>query len=58
MTSDDSDFPNDNLTPNDPFNKFVGNLGNLTNLDILITEALGSSIRLPIRLRRPAPRPI
>jgi hypothetical protein len=41
MTSDDSDFLNDNLTGNDPFNEFVGNLGNLTTLDILITEALG-----------------
>src|SRR6266404_4352090 len=40
-TSDASDFLNDNLTGNDPFNEFVGNFGNLTNLDILITEALG-----------------
>jgi hypothetical protein len=39
--SDVSDFLNNNLTGNDPFNEFVGNLGNLTNLDILITEALG-----------------
>jgi hypothetical protein len=41
MTSDDSDFLNDNLTGNDPFNEFVGNFGNLTALDHLITEALG-----------------
>jgi hypothetical protein len=40
-TSDASDFLNDNLTGNDPFNEFVGNFGNLTNLDLLITEALG-----------------
>ena len=40
-TSDASDFLNDNLTGNDPFNEFVGNFGNLTTLDLLITEALG-----------------
>ncbi len=40
-TSDASDFLNDNLTGNDPFNEFVGNFGNLTALDLLITEALG-----------------
>jgi hypothetical protein len=40
-TSDVSDFLNNALTGNDPFNEFVGNLGNLTNLDLLITEALG-----------------
>src|SRR5262249_5079250 len=40
-TSDASDFLNDNLTGNDPFNEFVGNFGNLTGLDLLITEALG-----------------
>jgi hypothetical protein len=40
-TSDVSDFLNNNLTGNDPFNEFVGNLGHLTNLDLLITEALG-----------------
>ena len=40
-TSDVSDFLNNALTGNDPFNEFVGNLGHLTNLDILITEALG-----------------
>jgi hypothetical protein len=41
MNSDASDFLNDALTGNDPFNEFVGNLGNLTALDLLITEALG-----------------
>jgi len=40
-TSDASDFLNDAFTGNDPFNEFVGNLGNLTTLDLLITEALG-----------------
>jgi hypothetical protein len=40
-TSDASDFLNDAFTGNDPFNEFVGNFGNLTNLDLLITEALG-----------------
>jgi hypothetical protein len=48
MTSDDSDFLNDNLTPNDPFDEFVGNLGNLTNLDFLITEALGYQHIVPV----------
>jgi hypothetical protein len=41
QTSDASDFLNDAFTGNDPFNEFVGNLGNLTALDLLITEALG-----------------
>ena len=40
-TSDASDFLNDAFTGNDPFNEFVGNFGNLTTLDLLITEALG-----------------
>jgi hypothetical protein len=40
-TSDDSDFLNDSLTGNDPFNESVGNLANLTQLDLYITEALG-----------------
>ena len=49
--SDPSDFlnpqgtglppPYSNLTPNDPFNEFVGNLGSLTNTDLLIMDALG-----------------
>jgi hypothetical protein len=49
--SDPSDFlnppngllpgPYSNLTPNDPFNEIVGNLGNLTNTDLLIMDALG-----------------
>jgi hypothetical protein len=46
-TSDVSDFLNNALTGNDPFNEFVGNLGNLTNLDLLITEALGYSHPTP-----------
>jgi hypothetical protein len=46
-TSDVSDFLNNNLTPNDPFDEFVGNLGNLTALDFLITEALGYSHPTP-----------
>jgi hypothetical protein len=41
QTSDASDFLNDAFTGNDPFNEFVGNFGNLTTLDLLITEALG-----------------
>src|SRR5262249_8573992 len=47
MTSDASDFLNDGLTGNDPFNEFVGNFGNLTNLDLLITEALGYQHPVP-----------
>jgi hypothetical protein len=50
--SDTSDFlnpqgqggptgPYSNLTPNDPFDEYVGNLANLTTLDIEVTEALG-----------------
>jgi hypothetical protein len=47
MTSDASDWrgpgsnPPSNLTPNDPFDEIVGNLANLTTLDLEITEALG-----------------
>jgi hypothetical protein len=49
--SDASDFlnptntsfppPYSNLTPNDPFDEIVGNLANLTNVDIQVMEALG-----------------
>jgi len=47
MTSDASDFLNDALTGNDPFNEFVGTFGNLTDLDLLITEALGYQHPVP-----------
>jgi serralysin len=43
QTSDPSDFINNLKTGIDPFNESVGNLGNLTNLDKLITQALGFS---------------
>jgi hypothetical protein len=33
--------PYSNRTPNDPFDEIVGDLGNLTNMDMLITKALG-----------------
>jgi hypothetical protein len=59
MRSDASDFlnpqnssfspPYSNLTPNDPFDELVGNLANLTNVDLLVMEALG--------FRRTAPGP-
>src|SRR5262249_54921808 len=45
--SDSSDWrgltsnPPSNLTPNDPFDEVVGNLANLTTLDIQMMEALG-----------------
>ena len=39
--SDSADFLNGQPFDNDPFNEFVGNLGHLTDADILITEALG-----------------
>jgi hypothetical protein len=45
--SDVSDFLNNNLTPNDPLDEFVGNRGNFTTLDFLITEALGYSHPTP-----------
>jgi hypothetical protein len=47
QNSDVSDFlgptsnPPSNLTPNDPFDENVGDLGHLTTADILVTEALG-----------------
>src|SRR6516164_3342277 len=47
MTCDASDFLNDALTGNDPFNEFVGTFGNLTDLDLLITEALGYQHPVP-----------
>jgi hypothetical protein len=40
-TSNDSDFLNDTLTGNDPFNEIVGDFANLTQSDLYITEALG-----------------
>jgi hypothetical protein len=66
--SDTSDFlnpqgqggptgPYSNLTPNDPFNEFVGNLANLTNVDLLITEALGFRRTPPGPTPPPPPGP-
>jgi hypothetical protein len=52
VSSDPGDFlnpPNSNLTPNDPFNEFVGTSGQLTTADILATEALGFTSTLPVR---------
>jgi len=40
-TSDDSDFLNNSLTGNDPFNELVGDLANFTEFDFYIMEALG-----------------
>jgi hypothetical protein len=64
--SDASDFlnpsntsfppPYSNLTPNDPFDELVGNFANLTNIDLLITEALGFR-RTPPGPPPPAPNP-
>jgi hypothetical protein len=56
-TSDVSDFFNNALTGNDPFNEFVGTLGNLTNLDILVTEALGFKTVPPASPGNPPPPP-
>jgi hypothetical protein len=58
VSSDPSDFlnpPASNLTPNDPFNEFVGTLGQLTTADILATEALGFTSTL--RVTNPSPPP-
>jgi hypothetical protein len=58
-SSDPSDFlnpPASNLTPNDPFDENVGNLGNLTNVDLLVMEALGFR-RTPPGPPPPAPNP-
>ena len=61
QNSDVSDFRNGFPFANDPFNENVGNLGQLTNADILVTEALGFKTVPPapqaIRRRLPAPRP-
>jgi hypothetical protein len=40
LRSDPSDFLNDGFTGNDPFNENVGNLGNLSDRDLLLMEAL------------------
>jgi serralysin len=56
-TSDVSDFLNNALTGNDPFNEFVGTLGHLTNLDILVTEALGFKTVPPAPPGNPPPPP-
>jgi hypothetical protein len=62
QTSDPSDFrgpgsnPPSNLTPNDPFDEFVGNLGQLTTRDIQCMEALGfTTATTPVA--NPAPPP-
>ena len=41
QTSDPSDFLNNSVTGDDPFNEYVGNFANLTSLDKLAMEALG-----------------
>jgi hypothetical protein len=46
--SDSSDFRNHFPFANDPFNEFVGDLGQLTTADILVTEALGFRSILPV----------
>jgi hypothetical protein len=51
ISSDPSDFlnpPGSNLTPDDPFNEIVDDLGQLTTADILSTEALGFTSTLPV----------
>src|SRR5436190_1562113 len=61
--SDVSDFlgpfsnPPSNLTPNDPFDENVGNLGQLTTADILVTEALGFKTVPPAPPGNPPPPP-
>jgi hypothetical protein len=49
--------PYSNLTPNDPFDEFVGNLGQLTTADILVTEALGFKTVPPAPPGNPPPPP-
>jgi hypothetical protein len=44
QSSDPSDFLNNGLTPNDPFDEFTGTLASLTTKDIQVTEALGWSL--------------
>jgi hypothetical protein len=48
--------PYSDLTPNDPFNEFVGNLANLTTVDIQMMEALGFR-RTPPGPPPPGPNP-
>jgi hypothetical protein len=48
QNSDSSDFRNGFPFTNDPFNESVGNLGQLTTADILVTEALGFRSILPV----------
>jgi hypothetical protein len=60
QTSDPSDFrgpgsnPPSNLTPNDPFDEIVGNLGQLTTRDIQCMEALGFTAAPPSNPAPPA----
>src|SRR5436190_20480954 len=49
--------PPSNLTPNDPFDENVGNLGQLTTADILVTEALGFKTVPPAPPGNPPPPP-
>jgi hypothetical protein len=55
QNSDSSDFRNGFPFTNDPFNESVGNLGQLTNADILVTEALGFRSILPVTNPPPPP---
>ena len=51
VSSDPSDFlnpPGSTLTPDDPFNEIVDDLGQLTTADVLATEALGFTSTLPV----------
>jgi hypothetical protein len=57
QNSDVSDFRNGFPFANDPFNENVGNLGQLTNADILVTEALGFKTVPPAPPGNPPPPP-
>ena len=59
QNSDVSDFRNGFPFANDPFNENVGTLAELTNADILVTEALGFKTvpLLPRAIRRRLPAP-
>jgi hypothetical protein len=55
--SDVSDFQNGNVFLNDPFNESVGTFAQLTNADILVTEALGFKTVPPAPQGNPPPPP-
>jgi hypothetical protein len=57
QTSDVSDFRNNHPFANDPFNENVGTLAQLTNADILVTEALGFKTVPPAPPGNPPPPP-